>query len=141
MLRTTQWRPDTCGCVLEYEWDDATTEDARVHTPIVAVPCPAHMTHADAAAKGVTNPAARARRKAEGAHAQVLKENQGKNRAIGKILERLPAVTREVEHPNGEKVRELRPENPVSWSFDAERNLTVKVKGVPDAQVRAAIAD
>lgn len=31
MLRVTQWRPDTCRCVLSYEWDDAKAEDDREH--------------------------------------------------------------------------------------------------------------
>ena len=29
MKHTTRWQPDTCGCVVEYEWDD--TEEPRVH--------------------------------------------------------------------------------------------------------------
>src|SRR3989304_5748981 len=31
-IRTTRWRPDTCGCELEYEWDDSLPEAQRVHT-------------------------------------------------------------------------------------------------------------
>lgn len=30
-LRTTRWKPDTCGCVIVYEWDDALDENARTH--------------------------------------------------------------------------------------------------------------
>ncbi len=29
MIRVTRWSPDTCGCVLEYEWDDAQDENTR----------------------------------------------------------------------------------------------------------------
>lgn len=32
VIRTTRWSPDTCGCVLEYDWDDAVSQDARTHT-------------------------------------------------------------------------------------------------------------
>jgi len=32
MIRVTRWSPDTCDCVLEYEWDDAQNENERVHT-------------------------------------------------------------------------------------------------------------
>lgn len=32
MLRTTRWSPDTCGCILEFEWDDAQDENTRVHS-------------------------------------------------------------------------------------------------------------
>lgn len=31
-MRTTRWSPDTCGCVLEYDWDDAVADDQRTHT-------------------------------------------------------------------------------------------------------------
>lgn len=31
-IRTTKWRPDTCGCELEYEWDDSVAEEQRTHT-------------------------------------------------------------------------------------------------------------
>ena len=31
-FRTTRWTPDTCGCIFEYEWDDALDENARIHT-------------------------------------------------------------------------------------------------------------
>ena len=32
MLRITRWSPDTCGCVLEYQWDDALDETTRTHS-------------------------------------------------------------------------------------------------------------
>jgi len=31
MKKTTRWSPDTCGCTLEYEWDDAEPEELRTH--------------------------------------------------------------------------------------------------------------
>lgn len=30
-FRTTRWEPDTCDCVVEYDWDDAVSQDTRVH--------------------------------------------------------------------------------------------------------------
>ena len=36
-LNTTRWSPDSCGCVLEYAWDTATSEDDRVHTHVNTV--------------------------------------------------------------------------------------------------------
>lgn len=35
-LHTTLWSPDTCGCSIEYSWDDAVSEDLRIHT-LVAI--------------------------------------------------------------------------------------------------------
>ena len=29
-----RWSPDTCGCVIEYEWDDSVPDDQRVHTSV-----------------------------------------------------------------------------------------------------------
>ena len=44
MLRVTRWSPDTCDCVLEYEWDDAEPENTRVHKfKAMVVKCPAHL--------------------------------------------------------------------------------------------------
>jgi len=31
-IKTTRWEPDTCGCVIEYEWDDELPAIDRVHT-------------------------------------------------------------------------------------------------------------
>jgi hypothetical protein len=43
MIRVTTWSPDTCGCTLEYSWDDAEPEDARTHSlSRVVHSCPAH---------------------------------------------------------------------------------------------------
>lgn len=30
-IKVTRWSPDTCSCVLEYEWDDAQDESTRTH--------------------------------------------------------------------------------------------------------------
>jgi hypothetical protein len=32
MIQTTTWRPDTCKCVITYQWDDTISENARTHT-------------------------------------------------------------------------------------------------------------
>lgn len=32
MIQTTRWTPDTCDCVIEYQWDDAVDPSVRVHT-------------------------------------------------------------------------------------------------------------
>ena len=31
-IKTTRWKPDTCGCILEYTWDDAVAQSSRTHT-------------------------------------------------------------------------------------------------------------
>ena len=41
MKHTTRWQPDTCECIVDYEWDDA--EEPRVHriTNVIRQ-CPLH---------------------------------------------------------------------------------------------------
>lgn len=41
-IKRTTWHPDTCGCVIEYEWDEAAPHQSRVHTGVRAVPCALH---------------------------------------------------------------------------------------------------
>ncbi len=72
MIRTTTWRPDTCECVLEYSWDNATSEASRAHSFVRVVSfCPAHSLLA-----GVS------------LYNAVVSENQRKNRtyAIAEAL-------------------------------------------------------
>ena len=43
MLKVTRWSPDTCGCVLEYEWDTALEGSDRIHSfKRVVKLCPEH---------------------------------------------------------------------------------------------------
>ena len=47
-IRTTRYSPDTCACILEYEWDDTTTEANRTHTLTTFINrCPAHSSLSD----------------------------------------------------------------------------------------------
>lgn len=39
----TQWEPDTCGCVLRYEWDDTQSPEERLHVAVEHIhTCDAH---------------------------------------------------------------------------------------------------
>lgn len=69
------WRPDTCGCVLEFEFDADEPEETRVHTPTKVVKACQH--HPDGAGP-------------EAHHAAVLAENQLKNRALNEVLAQIP---------------------------------------------------
>lgn len=43
MRQITRWAPDTCTCVIQYEWDDATNPDDQVHTVYnILSACPLH---------------------------------------------------------------------------------------------------
>lgn len=43
MIKTTRWGPDTCGCVVDYEWSTETPPETREHrlTSVVRA-CPEH---------------------------------------------------------------------------------------------------
>lgn len=48
MLKTTQWSPDTCGCIFEYEWDTDDPPDTRTHTlKRLVTACAAHAAGTD----------------------------------------------------------------------------------------------
>ena len=67
MKQVTCWSPDTCSCILEYEWDDALEGDARTHSFKKAIQL---CEHHKALAAG-------------NAYNAVLSENTRKNQAFG----------------------------------------------------------
>lgn len=75
MIRRTLWRPDTCACEIEYEWDDALPADQRVHTALRAVPCPAHAGAPTLDAH----------------YADLMDENPRRQRAAARLLAAFPA--------------------------------------------------
>ena len=113
-IKITRWRPDTCDCELEYEWDDSQSEDVRTHTiSNVLKACPAHAGEPDKV-KHYNN---------------VLGENQRKNIVFGKILESVPTATRDKLQEDGSTVKDLKLGKEYKWSFDAQRNLVIDLVG------------
>lgn len=116
----TRWRPDTCSCSIEYEWDDGDSPDSRVHTVVAVVPCSDHagLNLADG---GST----------------VLDENQRKNKVLALILEQHPELG-EVSLGGGEPA--LRSDAvTLSWSGSRRtRTLTVSVPQL-NAVLRGAL--
>lgn len=107
--KITQWRPDTCECVIDYEWDDLDPQETRQHiVSEVHKKCEAH--------RNINNPGE--------VFATVTGENVLKNRAFAKICE--------VVGKRGEEMLEE-----VTFSFDAERKLSFDVKGITKAQRQA----
>lgn len=101
-VRTTRWSPDTCGCILEYEWDDAAPQDQRVHSYKNTVKsCPEHGALAGAPL-----------------YTTVVAENTVKNRVVPTALSLLTAF-------NEEKLNEI-----FQWWFDAQRVLNVTFVGL-----------
>lgn len=75
-LHTTRWYPDTCGCVIDYEWDDTVPEDARIHSlTSMSVCCAAHVALAPPVAFNT-----------------VMEENRRKNQALAIAQGLLPGL-------------------------------------------------
>jgi len=106
MKRITTWSPDTCGCILEYEWDDSQKNDDRVHTYSKASKlCSEHQK------LGFEEKAA---------YDQVLAENTRKNIALDDIRKTAGVADAQAgEFPNK-----------CVWFFDADRNLQVQLVGI-----------
>jgi len=65
-----EWRPDTCGCVLEFWFDDELPSELVVHSwEATKTTCPEHILITDGATL----------------YAAVLEENQRKNIALGMV--------------------------------------------------------
>jgi len=79
MKRVTRWSPDTCGCILEYEWDDAEEETARVlsYKRTIKI-CPEHSALAG-----------------KPLYDQVVSENTRKNITFGEIQKAFPKLEAE----------------------------------------------
>lgn len=120
MKHITRWRPDTCTCVLELEWDSEHPEDARVHTAVKAERCGAH------AHEGKPN-----QHVFEAVHA----ENRHKNAVHGHLLEGLGEAHVQTD-ATGAKHFKHQP----AFSFDADRQLQVAFPTAPDATRAAARA-
>ena len=82
-IKITRWSPDTCPCVIDYEWNDAVPQEARVHVANAIIEaCAAHAA--------VTVPAAHL--------ALVLEENQRKNIFNGDLAGRIDLSGRIVDY-------------------------------------------
>lgn len=113
MIKVTRWIPDTCDCVIEYQWDDSISQDQRVHTVSNVVnSCKSH--------KSINQ---------QGDLFQcVLDENQTKNNTIATIMDNLPELTDTV---GGSKVLK---QGVVSYFFDEFRKINVVVKEITQSQ-------
>jgi hypothetical protein len=116
MRQVTQWSPDTCGCILKYEWDDTVPAEQRSHTVVEVVKkCKAHEKET----------------KITDCYTKVKAENQLKNITLKQILDDLPAdLKKTVVNSDGVSVDDYKKEP--TWSFDEDRKLHVKIEGLKE---------
>lgn len=124
MKHINAYRPDTCGCELHYEWDDATPE---IQVPIdsytdvngqlrTTLRCEAH---ADIASHHEV-------------HEHVFKENRTKNFFLKHVTEAHERFV-DVEHRENGEVRRLKKGINYQFSFTGkgkERKMVAKLHGV-----------
>lgn len=115
MIHTTRWSPDTCGCVVEYDWDDSVDAKDRTHVLNKITRCPFHENLAKNAA-----------------YSAVLDENQTKNKVHGLVVENFPELVNEVKNPDGSISKQLKPEIKFNFSFDVDRKLQVELVGATE---------
>lgn len=112
-INTTRWSPDTCKCVIEYDWDVDLPADQRIHTPSnIVKDCPEHS--------GLT---------VGNLYTKILDENQRKNKFYGEII-KLANVGEDVTQEDGTVVRQMKRGISFNFNFDINRVLEVSVIGV-----------
>lgn len=120
-IKTTLWKPDTCDCRLEYQWDDQDPVDTRQHTASrIVSACPFHQNlplaqHFEA----------------------VTKDNVRKNKTEQIIIELLPALTETVKDSEKKDVAQLK--EPLKHKYAADGVLEITLppelvgkKGIED---------
>jgi len=107
MKKITRWSPDTCDCVIDFEWDTDNPDLPHVGKEIVKA-CDAHKGN------DVSN-----------GYAKVLDENQRKNKAFKLITDNLIDYAKLTDR--GESIIDR---EKVSYYFDADRKLVITAKDI-----------
>lgn len=116
-MKITRWSPDTCECVIEYEWDETLSQDDRVHTQKKIInTCADHV--------GVTDTL----------YTVLDFETRRKNQLQGWILENLSNVSVEKTDENTGEIRKVfKPKIIYDWNFEgngADRILHARLLGI-----------
>lgn len=113
-IKVTTWSPDTCGCIINYQWDDSDPEDSRTHSFHSTVRlCEVHQN---------IN---------ENHYDVLLDENVRKNKIYAAILEKYPEKTIPIVNEKGQVTgKQLHGDFYYTWSFDDSRNLQVDAKAL-----------
>lgn len=142
MIKKTLWSPDTCGCVLEYEWDDSVPTEERTHTPTRATKICAEHTVEKVATREANLGIGRGKETREAHHIvydAVLAENQGKNRVMAALVESDDFGETVKDDDDNDQRRFKRNAEP-EWSFEPDtRKLKIKVKETLGAAKKLAV--
>lgn len=117
MKHVTRWSPDTCGCVIEFEWDDEEPDETRKHdlTNYVSK-CPAHQEL-----------------DVEESYNIVKDENVRKNKALSEVLKNTENESLfDIKEENGTSFKALKPNVKYNWSWSGtvpNRILNIEFTG------------
>ncbi len=110
-INTTQWSPDTCDCIIEYQWDRDLPADQRVHILSRYVNrCAIHAVQADDTTRWNT----------------ILEENPRKNQALQLIIDNAPLSFVDIN---------TNPDSSTYKTLKAGLSLSVSVSGTPPNRV------
>lgn len=116
-IKTTRWRPDTCACIVEFTWDDTSSEDNRAHTFDRAVSiCPEHQGIPDT-----------------DVYEALLAENQAKNRTLGAIMTAYARLTMTAIQPDGSMQTIWKPGSAPTWRLvgtQRTRRVEIAIRGL-----------
>jgi hypothetical protein len=119
-IQRTQWQPDTCGCILEYTWDDTLPEDTRTHTPVTSKPCSIHANQANTTTVFNT----------------VVDENQRKNLGFQIVLDNGPTT---IFDQQADGSRTLKNGITYTWAWTGtapNRTIVVTLSGISLTQAQ-----
>lgn len=149
MKHITTWKPDTCDCIVHFEWDDEDQKPNKTFTAVEeftgsrgetirAKKCQHHQSISD-----------------HHEHFAVVEgENKGKNRFLKELLDELPAGDKKaLKDEQGRDTGDFAFLVEPTFSFDAERKLVVdhpsltpaikariKTKMTADKDVKVSVA-
>lgn len=143
MKRITQWQPDTCDCVLLYEWDDEVDAEQRVHTPVHSFTRPDNTVFTATACVAHSGKLSRAiienDDEVQDVFGRVSDENKLKNEVLRELLNS-PELAEEATNSEGDKELKFKRDCDPKWSFDQQRRLCVDVKGSNIENLKSDIA-
>ena len=112
-IKTTRWTLDSCGCVVEFTWDDAVAQASRTHT------YSNHINRCTAHSSGT----------ASSAYDVCLEENQRKNNALQVALDNGPTGLYDTVN----SARQLKPTITYNYSWTGvspNRVLSISFTGI-----------
>lgn len=114
---TNSWAPDTCGCKVEFQWNDATPETTTPKRLING--CPEHSNLSDL----------------QTFYDTIMSENTRKNQTVNRFIDpvKYPSLAETISK-DGNNIKQLKIGIEIKWSFtgsDDARILNIDLTNAP----------